>query len=67
MKISVGRENTVNIGNFSNVKPYVKVEDDVKEDEDVEECYLRLSELCNTLFEAERKKAIKKEENRGEE
>ena len=65
MNIKVGLSKTVNIGNFENIKPSVEVEDSPKfifrdanglqtEDiETIEECYERLSELCNRLLNIE--------------
>jgi len=64
VKIRVGLSQTINIGNFENVRPSVEVEDDPqfkiktktisslgeKEVETTEECYERLSKLCHKLL-----------------
>ena len=60
MKVRVGLSQTINIGDFSNVKPTIEVEDDTASGETPEECHQRLLKLCNKLFNRELRKINKK-------
>ena len=53
MKISVGISKTVNIGNFENLKPSIKVEDDLLENESYSDGYVRIKKICEKLFHIE--------------
>ena len=51
MKIKVGLERTINLGNYENIRPSIEIEDEVEANETPEECHLRLTTLRDKLFE----------------
>lgn len=51
MKIKVGVERTINLGNYENIRPSIVIEDEVEANETPEKCHLRLVTLRDKLFE----------------
>ena len=60
MKVRVGISQTINLGNYSNIKPTIEVEDETAPGESAEDCHERLLRLCNKLFNRELRKINKK-------